>query len=60
MHVRDIVLDHWKAFGRNYYSRYDYEGVTSDNAALLMKTMINDIESGKYVAGQKFGEFEVQ
>ena len=24
-----IVRDHWRRFGRNYYSRHDYEGVDS-------------------------------
>ena len=27
MPVEDIVRDHWSRFGRNYYSRHDYEGV---------------------------------
>lgn len=34
--VHDIVLDHWKTYGRNYYSRYDYEQVDSDGAKELM------------------------
>jgi phosphoglucomutase len=25
--VERIVRDHWREYGRNYYSRYDYEGV---------------------------------
>ncbi len=29
--VEAILRDHWKTFGRNYYSRHDYEGV--DNTA---------------------------
>lgn len=28
--VEQIVKDHWKTFGRNFYSRYDYENVTSE------------------------------
>ena len=31
MPVEDIVREHWARFGRNYYSRHDYEAV--DNAA---------------------------
>ena len=27
MSVEDIVRDHWSRFGRNYYSRHDYEAV---------------------------------
>ena len=34
--VDKIVTDHWKTFGRNYYSRYDYEGVDADGANKMM------------------------
>jgi phosphoglucomutase len=27
-----IVKDHWKKYGRNYYSRYDYEELTVEQA----------------------------
>ncbi|CUG54559.1 phosphoglucomutase, putative [Bodo saltans] len=30
--VQQIVEAHWKQFGRNYYCRYDYEGVTTEGA----------------------------
>lgn len=31
--------DHWKIYGRNYYCRYDYEGVESDPANTMMKNL---------------------
>ena len=31
--VADIVRDHWRQFGRNYYTRYDYEEVPAKAAA---------------------------
>lgn len=31
--VETIVRDHWKKYGRNYYSRYDYEGLETEAAA---------------------------
>ena len=31
--VGQIVLQHWRRFGRNFYTRYDYEGVDSAAAA---------------------------
>ena len=39
--VRDIpadaiVRDHWRRFGRNVYSRHDYEGIDTDQADRLM------------------------
>lgn len=36
VHVEQIVSQHWESYGRNYYSRYDYEGVDSAKAAALM------------------------
>ncbi len=34
--VAEIVTDHWKRFGRNFYTRYDYEGVDKSAAEGLM------------------------
>lgn len=34
--VSEIMHDHWQTYGRNYYSRHDYEEVTSDSANTLM------------------------
>ena len=34
--VAQIMADHWAEFGRNYYSRHDYEGIDSAAAAALM------------------------
>lgn len=34
--VQTIMHEHWKTYGRNYYSRHDYEEVASDGANALM------------------------
>ena len=34
--VQEMVYAHWQAFGRNYYTRYDYEGVDTEAANRLM------------------------
>jgi len=34
--VADIVHKHWQEFGRNYYSRHDYEAIESEAANQLM------------------------
>ncbi len=34
--VEAIVREHWATFGRNYYTRYDYEGVPTDAANGMM------------------------
>jgi phosphoglucomutase len=35
--VEDIVQEHWRRYGRNYYCRYDYENVSSDAANAMME-----------------------
>jgi phosphoglucomutase len=39
--VLDILSAHWQQFGRNYYSRHDYEGVDAGKAA----AMIDDLRA---------------
>ena len=38
--VEDIVREHWRTFGRNYYCRYDYEEVDADKAKGLMAHLV--------------------
>ncbi|KAI5628247.1 phosphoglucomutase-1, partial [Silurus asotus] len=51
--VEDILKEHWQKFGRNFFTRYDYEEVDSDAAnkmiAELQQTMFD-----KSFVGQKF------
>ncbi len=51
--VADIVMDHWQTFGRDYYSRYDYEDVAIDKANQLMQSLRAQLPdlAGKTVAG---------
>jgi len=37
--VEGILVDHWQTFGRNYYSRHDYEGVDSAAAAQVLQNV---------------------
>lgn len=39
--VQQIVTEHWTKFGRNYYTRYDYEEIPTDAANGLM-TQLRD------------------
>ena len=54
--VEAIVKEHWQLYGRNFYSRHDYEGVDSDRA----NTLINNLRA-KFadLPSQKFGNYEV-
>jgi phosphoglucomutase len=51
--VEAIVRDHWKRFGRNYYSRHDFEGVDSAAAKALMAHLTDQLPSlpGKQIEG---------
>lgn len=37
--AEQIVRDHWKKYGRNYYSRYDYENLTVEQAETIFNTL---------------------
>jgi len=55
--VREIVTDHWREFGRNYYSRHDYEEVD----AAAANGLIDDLRSKLAVLpGLKFSGLIVE
>jgi phosphoglucomutase len=37
--VADILAEHWAKFGRNYYSRHDFEAIASDKADAMMAAL---------------------
>ncbi|MGD8926857.1 MAG: alpha-D-glucose phosphate-specific phosphoglucomutase, partial [Thioalkalispiraceae bacterium] len=37
--VAEIVKQHWHAFGRNYYSRHDYENIDMEKAQTIFKRL---------------------
>lgn len=43
--VEQIVRAHWRRFGRNYYTRYDYEAVASDAANDVMANLRSRLPS---------------
>ena len=55
--VAQIVREHWSRFGRNYYSRHDYEAVDASIADAMMADLRAQLPR---LAGQQFGEFTVQ
>ena len=54
--VEAITLEHWAQFGRNVYSRHDYEGIPTDAANGVMQ-LLHD--SFKTLPGKKFGHYTV-
>ncbi len=55
--VQDIVTQHWQTYGRNYYSRHDYEGVDTDAANGLIANLRTQLAS---LPGQSFGPLKVE
>ncbi|XP_048352342.1 phosphoglucomutase-1 isoform X1 [Sphaerodactylus townsendi] len=37
--VEEILKDHWQKYGRNFFTRYDYEEVDADSANKMMKDL---------------------
>lgn len=54
--VEDIVTKHWSKYGRNYYCRYDYEGVDKSKAEAMMDKMRGDFETN---TGKTVGRFKI-
>ncbi|MGK7937118.1 MAG: alpha-D-glucose phosphate-specific phosphoglucomutase [Xenococcaceae cyanobacterium] len=54
--VEDIVRSHWQTYGRNFYSRHDYEAVAKEPATELMERLRSSVGEMK---GKKFGAYEV-
>ncbi|QOY93766.1 alpha-D-glucose phosphate-specific phosphoglucomutase [Massilia sp. UMI-21] len=54
--VDQIVREHWARFGRNYYSRHDYEAVDAGAADALMSALRARLPD---LAGRRLGSFRV-
>lgn len=52
--VADLMRDHWARFGRNVYSRHDYEAVDVEAANAMMEAMRGKLDAfaGATVAGR--------
>ncbi len=54
--VESIVREHWAKFGRNFYSRYDYEGLPTEDANGVMTHLRNNFSA---LTGKQFGKYTV-
>ena len=54
--VAEIVREHWRTYGRNYYTRHDYEAVDSAAANALMDALRM---ASATLPGQVFGSYTV-
>ncbi|CAJ0634619.1 11860_t:CDS:10 [Entrophospora sp. SA101] len=58
--IKEILLDHYQTYGRNFFSRYDYEEVDSDGANKMIDHLQQLIASGDKFIGKTFGQFTVK
>jgi len=54
--VEQLVGEHWARFGRNYYSRHDYEAVDAAAADAMMTALREKLPK---LAGQTLGNYRV-
>jgi phosphoglucomutase len=57
MSVADLVREHWRTYGRNYYTRHDYEEIDLSAARGLMGALR---EATKTLPGKSFGGHKVE
>jgi phosphoglucomutase len=55
--VAQIVRDHWRRFGRNFYSRHDYEAIDAEAGASLIEALRERV--GR-LRGQRLGGLIVE
>ncbi len=55
--VASIMENHWREFGRNYYSRHDYEAVETERAEALMSGLRGKLSG---LSGTKVGALTVE
>jgi len=54
--VNELVREHWARFGRNYYSRHDYEAVDAAAADAMMTALREQLPA---LEGQPLGDYRV-
>lgn len=52
--VSEILGEHWRTFGRNYYTRHDYESVSTDAADTVMDDLRSNLATlkGRSASGE--------
>nr|WP_319564173.1 alpha-D-glucose phosphate-specific phosphoglucomutase [uncultured Rhodoferax sp.] len=54
--VQTLVQEHWRTYGRNYYTRHDYEGIAVDVANRLMTDLRSSLLG---LVGQSLGSRQI-
>ncbi|KAL8050954.1 hypothetical protein ABFS82_06G113700 [Erythranthe guttata] len=56
--VADVVTEHWATYGRNFFSRYDYEECESEGANKMVEHLRDIISKSK--EGDVYGNYTLQ
>ncbi|PSR93385.1 Phosphoglucomutase [Actinidia chinensis var. chinensis] len=56
--VSDIVKEHWATYGRNFFSRYDYEECESEGANKMIEYLRDLVSKSK--SGDEYGSYTLQ
>lgn len=54
--VQEIAVQHWRRFGRHYFARHDYEGLSGAVAGGVMQALA---DATAQLSGKKFGDWTV-
>ncbi|XP_074598480.1 phosphoglucose mutase 1 [Brevipalpus obovatus] len=57
--VEEIIVNHWKTYGRNFFTRYDYESCESEACNDMMTQLKNKIVDGSLIS-QKFDNYTIK
>ena len=47
--VEEILLNHWQTYGRNFFTRYDYENCESEGANKMMQLIETEIQRPEFL-----------
>ncbi|XP_022765585.1 phosphoglucomutase, chloroplastic-like isoform X2 [Durio zibethinus] len=53
--ISDVVKEHWATYGRNFFSRYDYEECESEGANKMIEYLRDLVSKSK--EGEKYGNY---
>lgn len=57
--VEDILLNHWQIYGRNFFTRYDYENCDSEAANRMMQHIESEIQKPEFINSKLISENKV-
>jgi phosphoglucomutase len=58
--VKDIVQNHWRKYGRSFYTRYDFEEVEKKGADDMVDRLSQQIINNELKNGLKFGDYTIE